>query len=115
MPWIFVSIAAIFIVVISIAIKVAYNKQMDIYNNGIQTSAVVSRIDSHVSDGQDTSTCYVTYTAIDGKKHESALNTRGSFPIGRKMVIRYVPDQYDLVVFVSQELESSEEDQQSQV
>lgn len=111
MPWIFVSIAAIFMIVVSISVKVAYSKQMDIYNNGIQTSAVVSHVDSHVSDGEDLSTCYVTYTAIDGKEHESALNARGSFPIGRKMVISYLPDQYDLVVFVSQELESSEEEQ----
>lgn len=108
MPWIFVSIAAIFMIIVSISVKIAYNKQMDIYNNGIQTSAVVSRVDSRMSDGEDLSICYVTYTAIDGKEHESALNARGEFPIGRKMVIRYLPDKYDLVTFVSQDLNTPE-------
>ena len=114
MPWIFVSFAAIFLLAISVAVKIAYNKQLNIYDNGIQTCATVSRVEIHRRDSIDASTSYVTYTAIDGQTHESPLNVSGEFPIGRKMVISYLPGHYDLVTFVSQEIEESEKLEESE-
>ena len=78
---------------------------------GIETDAVVSRIELHES-GNTTEAWehsnvseeyYITYTDQDGQSVEAMLIDHGSrtFQIGDRVRIKYLPDRKDYPIFIS--------------
>lgn len=107
--YIIIIVALIVIVFLSILfalIKYAIKKEQQIYTDGIETTSVVYKIEEYLNqDCRKRHRCYVRYHGNDGKEHIGLLNLRSNLPLGRKVHIRYLPDKYDTVVFVSQEIE----------
>lgn len=85
-------------------VRIAAGKEKAIYENGLEVDAVISHIESSWHDGHKYFNAYATYMDENGTAHEAALNIRTEFPIGRKLRIKYMPDNYGYAVFVSQEL-----------
>ena len=76
---------------------------------GIETTAVVSRIEVHEwNSGADTGPAndvtldhFITYVNEDGQTIEALLsNPQGSLEVGDKMKIRYLPDRQDYPVMI---------------
>ena len=79
--------------------------------NGIETEAVVTRIEERIWSGMHgdvitrdsvTYDYYITYTNRDGQSVEAMLTNFGnlSFQEGDRMRIKYLPDRQDYPVFV---------------
>lgn len=102
---IMVSIMIVFVIFVVILIKIAMKREKEIYDNGIEVESLVSKVERYLdSDGDTRYRCYVKYRGDDCLEHEGLLNVRTNLPIGRKVQIKYLPNKYDTVVFVSQEL-----------
>lgn len=104
---IMIIIAVMFFCLVSVLVKTALKNEKNIYQNGIETDSVVSRVDYRLNGNRGSGRhyyCYVTFTGNDGLEHEALLNLSSNLPIGRKVKIKYLPPQYDKAVFVSQEL-----------
>lgn len=98
-------IIAAFIGIVTTATKIASRKESAINTSGIETDSVVVKCDHYFNRDQDSRyRCYVQYLGNDGVEHEGLLNIQTNLPVGRKVRIRYIPRQYDSVVFISQEL-----------
>ena len=94
-------IAIVFAAIVIVAIK----KEKAVYANGIEAESVVVKVDHYFnSDHKSRYRCYVRYVGDDFKEHEGLLNVRTDLPLGRKVIIKYLPGKYDSVVFVSQEI-----------
>lgn len=81
-----------------------------IYNEGIEANSVVSKIERNYDTNNHRYyyLAYVKYIGDDNIEHEALLNVKTNFPYGRKIKIKYLPPKYDYVVFVSQELDEGE-------
>lgn len=102
-----IGFAVSFLILAGILIKYALKKEKAIYQNGIETDSVVSRVDYRLTGNRGSGRhyyCYVTFTGDDGLEHEALLNLASNLPIGRKVRIKYLPPKYDQAVFISQEL-----------
>ena len=82
-------------------------------NDGIETFAVVSRIEEHVWSGDVsdaaypntvTEVYYITYTNQDGQTVEALLSNPGDLKleVGSRMKIKYLPDRQDYPVMVGE-------------
>ena len=82
-------------------------KAKKIDNEGIETDAVVTRIEeSYDPDNLSSSyTTYVEYTDQSGDRIESPLSlaSRPEYSIGEVIRIRYIPGEYELVREVKNE------------
>ena len=117
MPF-YIGLAAILIVIVVLIIRTAKrNKEID--QNGIEASAVVTRVKRNESVDDDDSvsvtyTFYVTYTMHDGKSMEAKLASGKSFDnrIGRawdddlhegsRVRIKYLPEKPDYVIRIKE-------------
>lgn len=90
-------------IVIAVLLRSAILRERELQNHGILADAVVVRCESRRSDGHTRYTPYVRYY-VDGQEHEAVVNVSSNFPVGRKMKIKYIPEKWDYVAFVSQEL-----------
>lgn len=103
--WLCFAITLAFFSIIAVAITLAAKSEKKIYNEGTEIEGIVVRNTHHFSnDFHSRYTCYVRYIGDDGSAHDGALNILADLPIGRKVVIRYLPGKYDTIVFVSQSL-----------
>ncbi len=98
-------IIIIFTALILFLVKIAMDKEKEIMINGIETDSVVIKVDK--INGKYTN--YVRYIGNDERYHEAALNISCDLPLRRKVIIKYLPDKYEKVVFVSQEIGSENE------
>lgn len=99
-------IIIVFLTIVITAIKIAIKKEKNIYTNGIEVDSVVVKCEHYFDRDHDSRyRCYVKYVGNDGSDHEGLLNVRTTLPIGRKVRVKYLPEKYDEVVFVSQEIE----------
>ncbi len=88
------------------AIKIASKKEQNIYNIGIEVDSVVAKCEHYFDRDHDSRyRCYVKYIGNDNIEHEGLLNVRTNLPIGRKVRVKYLPEKYEEVVFVSQEID----------
>ena len=96
---IILAIAAILIFAVMAYFKIRQAKQIDA--EGIETDAVVSRIERQTdADGNfDGYATYVSYTDENGQKRESFLasETQTSFQKGMQLRIKYLPGNYKMV------------------
>lgn len=100
-----VSILIVFLTVIITAVMIAGEKEKNIYENGLEVESIVVRCEHYFTSDHDSRYhCYVKYEGNDGLYHEGLLNVRTDLPVGRKIRIRYLPEKYNEVVFVSQKL-----------
>lgn len=99
-------IIIVFLTIVITAIKIAIKKEKNIYMNGIEVDSEVVKCE-HYFDGNHDSRyrCYVKYVGNDGLDYEGLLNVQTTLPIGRKVRVKYLPEKYNEVVFVSQEIE----------
>lgn len=103
--WMCVAIVLVFFGILFVAVTLAYKSEKRVYDEGFEVEGVVVRNVHHFSTNNiRTYTCYVRYRGYDGKEHEGALNISTDLPIGRKVVVKYLPEKYERVVFVSQTL-----------
>lgn len=103
--WLCVAIVLVFSGILVVAVTFAYKHEKRVYDEGFETEGVVVRNVHHFSaDHSSRYTCYVQYRGCDGCDHESALNISTDLPVGRKVVIKYLPGKCENIVFVSQVL-----------
>ena len=96
----------IIIAIIAIAINAAIKKEKQVYQEGIEVDSVVTRSESYFETDHDLRyRSFVKYVGDDNLEHEAILNVRTNLPIGRKIIIRFLPGKYDEVVFISQEIQ----------
>lgn len=84
----------------------AYDREMNVYNNGIEADSIVIRVEAKGSGTEKRYHSFVKYVDENGEKHEGCLNVRSHFPIGREIRIKYIPGKFENVVFVSQNLDT---------
>lgn len=96
----------IFALLLFLLISDSYNKEVNIYNNGIETNSIVIRVEPNGISGDRHYHSFVEYMDENGEKHEGMLNVRSNFPIGRKIKIKYISGKFKNVVFVSQDLDT---------
>lgn len=103
---ILIIVILVFFFLSAFLISGAYDREMSIYNNGIETDSIVVKIQSKGSGTEKRYHSFVEYFDENGEKHEGCLNVRSDFPIGREIRIKYVPGNFENVVFVSQNLDT---------
>lgn len=111
MNWIIILlIVLVFISIICTVIYMAIKHEKKIYNEGIEANSVVSKIERNYDTNNHRYyyLAYVKYIGDDNIEHEALLNVKTNFPYGRKIKIKYLPPKYDYAVFVSQELDEGE-------
>lgn len=86
-------------------IRFATKKEDEVYSKGIEVDSTVSRSESYLQYGNHKYRTFVKFIGDDDVEHEGRINVATNLPAGRKVRIRYLPGQYDEVVFVSQELD----------
>ena len=101
----FAVFAVVIIIVAIIACKAAMRKNAEIQQNGIGVDSVVVSNERY----KDYYRTVVRFTGDDGQEHDCVLSYRGGMPIGRKVKIQYIPGKYDNVLFVSQEIDTEEQ------
>lgn len=107
--WLCVAIVAVFAGILIVAVTFASKIEKRVYAEGVEVEGVVVRNVYHFSaDHASRYTCYVRYRGNDGNDHEGALNISTDLPIGRKVKVKYLPEKYENVVFVSQVVEERE-------
>ena len=80
-----------------------------IKKNGIQTEAVLTRVDEHTTRDDDgyehsTYTYYVEYTNEAGQKVEALLNNDPhTKTIGQTLTIRYLPEKPGRAVYINKD------------
>ena len=94
-----VGVAIVIIPVVIVALALMKAKRID--RDGIETDAVVTRVEENVdpdSAGSSYST-YVEYEDENGERRESymALSVYPEYAVGQKLRIKYVPGVHDLV------------------
>lgn len=100
---IIVSIAIILFMIIIINIALKREKEIEV--KGIETDAIVSKVEYDVE--YQRYTAYVKYIGDDEKEHEAIINVATNFPYGRKIRIKFLPGKYSYVIFVSQQLDQN--------
>ena len=104
---IFMAVIAGIILAISIPLIIkAVRQTKRLQKEGYEVDAIViaseSRMDDTASGRRHANT--VRYRAWDGKEYEAHLSYAGQMPIGRKLRIKYLPEDTGYALFVSQDL-----------
>lgn len=99
---IFIIAIAVFLVVFGIALMRVMKKAKRIDQTGIETDAVVSRIEKDFDTPDTSGSSYYTYvefTDNEGVKRECvmSMNITVDYKIGDKVRIKYIPGEYDMV------------------
>lgn len=99
---IFVIAIAIFLVVFGIALMRVLKKAKRIDSIGIETDAVVSRVERSIDTPDSSGSSYYTYvkfTDKDGVQRECVMTMGISveYEVGDKVRIKYIPGEYDMV------------------
>lgn len=99
---IFVAAIAVFIVVFAIGLIPLLRKAKKIDKEGIETDAVVSRVERDFDTPDTSGSSYYTYvefTDQDGVRRECVMTMgiTAEFEQGDKVRIKYIPGQYDMV------------------
>lgn len=95
----------IFLLLSILVIRMAIKKEQNIYENGLEVWGEVSRCEHSLDHDLDSRYhSYIKYIGNDALEHEGLLNVRTNLPIGRKIKVKYIPQKYEEVVFVCQEL-----------
>lgn len=94
-------IGAILVAVVIIRVVLTLRKTRRIDREGIETDAVVSRVEDTSDPDSATSSysTYVEYRDENGEMRESymALTVRPEYAVGQKVRIKFVPGVHDLV------------------
>ena len=94
-------IGALIVIVFVYQAGKALRKAKRIDAEGVETDAVVSRVEGHwdVENAASTYTTYVRYTDDRGRLRESpmALTSSAEYEKGDKLRIRYLPGDYEMV------------------
>lgn len=98
-----------FVALIMLLINTAAKRERRIYDEGVETTSVVDRVDVRTEGGARRYYPRVLYKGVDGEYHLGSLNVRTNLPIGRRVRIKYLPNNFERVVFVSQEIGSENE------
>ena len=96
--------AAVAALIVAAAIY-TFIRNRKIRKNGVETDAVVSRIDESVSASPDTVDVnyiyYVTYVSQDGKTVEARLDSAPGYTrVGEPVRIKYLPEKPNFAVIV---------------
>ena len=101
---IMMAIVIIFISAAMILTKNSIKKERLIYSRGIEADGIVDKVESKKHGSHSTYKCFVKYFDEENVEHEGILNVRVDLPVGRKVRVRYLPGNYENIVFVSQEI-----------
>ena len=99
---------ALLIIISWLLVRHSLKFEQNLEQNGIEVDAVVTKVtDTYDRDTElRRYTTYVKFIGDDNNEHEGMLvNVSMSFPYGRKMRVRYLPGEYDLCLFMSQQID----------
>jgi hypothetical protein len=88
--------------------NIGLKKERNIHKYGIEADAIILRNEIRGCRSERFKCSYVTYIDVDGVKHEAIINKYPDLPIDSKIKIKYLPDDYKHVVFISQKLDQKE-------
>ena len=95
---------AVAVIVVAVGVVFTIKRNSAIQKNGIETDAVVSRIDEHETRNNDGSrethyTYYVRYQTQDGQTVEAKLgNASPLIGVGSRLRIKYLPEKPKYVI-----------------
>ena len=100
----------LFIIIFTILWVIASNNEKKILKEGIKVDSTVCRVieDWDPNDHRRYYRSFVKYIGNDNLEHEALISARCNLPYGRKVKIKYLPPKYDYAIFISQELEGSD-------
>lgn len=91
----------IFVVTIVAVVVFTARRNKAIKENGIETNAVVSRIEEDADPDNNSYTYYVTYTTADGQNVEARVNTLPDYShVGDMVRIKYLPEKPKYVLLI---------------
>lgn len=109
MPTPLILMAALAGLILGISIPLiikAVRQTKRLQEEGYEVDAIVIASESQLADtasGRRHANT-VRYKALDGKEYEAHLSYAGAMPVGRKLRIKYLPEDTGYVLFVSQNL-----------
>ncbi|MBQ8133850.1 MAG: hypothetical protein IJ192_05540 [Clostridia bacterium] len=91
----------VFVVTIVAVVIFTVMRNKAIKENGIETNAVVSRVEKDADPDSNSYTCYVTYTTVYGQNVEARLNRLPDYThVGDIVSIKYLPKKPKYVLFI---------------